>query len=193
MMASHRRLSLFSVRRICDSAASRAAFASGEPLMMNLKRWFSSFSICLRYSRYLRGFSSRYFFWASVYSKLAPFLPAQVCANPGVIQIGLRTQWYKCSTGCGKVWSQDCVFTGVAIKSLTLTFLLYIGHDLYTTASSSYYGNTLSFQRVSFLIRSGMHEFALVILDTRNIRPLEIVQDATGVDEEFCFVVEDCS
>jgi hypothetical protein len=70
--------------------------------MMNLKRWFSSFSICLRYSRYLCGFSSRYFFWASVYSKLAPLLPAQVCAKPGVIQMGLRTQWYRCSTDCGE-------------------------------------------------------------------------------------------
>jgi hypothetical protein len=38
-----------------------------------------------------------------------------------------------------------------------------------------------------------MHQFALIFLDTRNVRPLEVVQDAACVDEELCFVVEDIS
>lgn len=35
-----------------------------------------------------------------------------------------------------------------------------------------------------------MHQLALVILDSRNFRPFEIVQDATCIDEKFCFIFD---
>ena len=70
---------------------------------------------------------------------------------------------------------------------------MYVGHDLNATAASPNDGNTLSFQRIPLFIRSRVHEFALVVLDARNIRPLEIVQDATRIDKKFCFVVENGS
>lgn len=57
--------------------------------MMNLKRWFSSFSICLRYSRYFFGFSLRNCICSGVYLKFAPSCAAQRWAKPAVIQMGL--------------------------------------------------------------------------------------------------------
>ncbi len=56
---SVRRGLLLSFSRISLSAYSRARRAASLPFMINLKRWFSSFSICLRYSRYFLGFSWR--------------------------------------------------------------------------------------------------------------------------------------
>lgn len=74
-----------------------------------------------------------------------------------------------------------------------LTILLYICHNLHATTSSPNDSDALSFQRVSRFVRCRMHELALVVLDTGNLGPLEVVQDATRVDEEFCFIVDDGS
>lgn len=38
-----------------------------------------------------------------------------------------------------------------------------------------------------------MHELALKILNTWDIRPLEVVQNTASIDEEFCFVIDDGS
>jgi hypothetical protein len=74
---------------------------------------------------------------------------------------------------------------------LGLTFFLYVGHDLHATAASPNHSNTLSFQRVPFFVRSGMHEFALVLLETGNIWHFPLVQNSTGIDEKLCFMVDD--
>lgn len=38
-----------------------------------------------------------------------------------------------------------------------------------------------------------MHQLALVVLDTRDIRPFEIVQDSTSVNEELRFILNNTS
>jgi hypothetical protein len=35
-----------------------------------------------------------------------------------------------------------------------------------------------------------MHELAFVVLDARNFGPLEIVQNAAGIDEELRFIID---
>jgi hypothetical protein len=79
------------------------------------------------------------------------------------------------------------------ILSCKLTFLLNIGHNLHATASSTYDSHTFPIQRVALFIGSGVHELALVVLDTRNIRPLEVVQDTSRIDEELGLIIDDSS
>lgn len=74
-----------------------------------------------------------------------------------------------------------------------IDFLLDIRNDLDTTASSSNDGYTFPVQRIAFFIRSRMHELTLVVFDAGNVWPLEIVQDATCVDEELGFVIDNTS
>ena len=77
------------------------------------------------------------------------------------------------------------------IRHARLTFLLYIGYDLYATASSPNHSNTLSFQRVPLFVRSGMHKLALVVFKPRDIRPFPVVQNSSSVDKELCFIIDD--
>lgn len=53
-----------------------AAFASSVPLMMNLNRWLSSFSICLRYSRYFFGLAFKYSICSLLSSEMSAYHPA---------------------------------------------------------------------------------------------------------------------
>jgi hypothetical protein len=71
--------------------------------------------------------------------------------------------------------------------------LLNIGHNLHATASRTYDGHTLPIQRVALFIRSGVHELALVVLDTRDIRPLEVVQNTSRIDEELGLIINNSS
>jgi hypothetical protein len=73
------------------------------------------------------------------------------------------------------------------------TRLLNVGHNLHATASRSYDGHTLPFQRIALFVRSGVHELAFVVFDARDIRPLEVVQDTSRVDEEFSLIINDSS
>jgi hypothetical protein len=74
-----------------------------------------------------------------------------------------------------------------------LTFLLNVGHNLHATTSSTDDSHTLPIQGVALFICSGMHELALVVLDTGDIRPLEVVQDTSRIDEELGLVINDSS
>jgi hypothetical protein len=73
------------------------------------------------------------------------------------------------------------------------TLLLNVGHNLHATASRTYDSHTLPLQRVALFVRGGVHELALVVLDTRDIRPLEVVQDTSRIDEEFGLIINDSS
>jgi len=63
--------------------------------------------------------------------------------------------------------------------------LLDRSDDLYATASGADDGYFSAVEVVAFFVGGRVHEFAFEGMQTFNIRPFPVVQDAAGVDEEF--------
>lgn len=90
--------------------------------------------------------------------------------------------------GLCKAWSDPYGTSDPVIE--VVDFLLEIGDDLDATASSANHGYALPIKWIAFIERSGVHELAFIILESGYVRPLEIVQDTTSVDEEFCLILK---
>ena len=66
-----------------------------------------------------------------------------------------------------------------------------VGDDLHAAAAGTDDGYAFVVERIAFFVGGRVHEFAFVGVETRDIGPLEVVQDTSCVDEEFGFVFED--
>lgn len=66
---------------------------------------------------------------------------------------------------------------------------LNLRHDLNSTTTGAHHSDLFAFEVISLIICCRMHQFSLEVLQTRYVRPLEVVEYSAGIDEEFGLIV----